>query len=268
MRGGPPPVRGPLPPVDVHDLDPDTFLEEVHSFEFWFQAVEGYLSGLTYGHSPDTAEAPLTELERDRLITVLCNYCLGETAALEGASGLIAIAPNRLAKVFLATQVADEGRHLEVLLHRLHDLAVADPEAEVARRASRSLRLFKDRLLELVAGSDWEAAIFAQNVILEALEFAVFHSHAQTADPVTREVLQGIIKDERRHIGFGENELGRRLRSAPHTRARLARVKKELDHLVIDALNETMNAIATPPDERQRLARAYLESVERLGFAS
>jgi 1,2-phenylacetyl-CoA epoxidase catalytic subunit len=255
------------PPGDVHDLDPDVFLEEVHSFEFWFQSVEGYLSGLRYGHRPETPEADLGELERDRLITVLCNYCIGETAALEGASGLIAIAPNRLAKVFLATQVADEGRHLEVLLHRLRDLAVADPEGEVQRRASRGLLLFKQRLLELVAGSDWEAAIFAQNVILEALEFAVFHSHAQSADPVTREVLQGIIKDERRHIGFGENELGRRLRGAPHVRARLSRVKRELDHLVLDALNETMHAIATPAAERERLGRAYLESVERLGFS-
>jgi len=132
----------------------------------------------------------MTELERDRLVTVLCNYCIGETAALEGASGLIAFAPNRLAKVFLATQVADEGRHLEVLLHRMRELGVAQPEVEMERRAGRSIQLFRQRLLELVASRDWEAAIFAQNVILEALEFAVFHSHAQSADPITREVLQ------------------------------------------------------------------------------
>ena len=253
--------------MDIHDLEPEEFLEEVHSFEFWFQAVEGYLTGLTWGHRPDTVEAALSALERDRLTTVLCNYCVGETAALEGASGLIAFAPNRLAKVFLATQVADEGRHLEVLQHRLRDLGVAQPELEIERRASRSLQLFRRRLLELVASRDWEAAIFAQNVILEALEFAVFHSHAQTADPITREVLQGIIKDERRHIGFGENELGRRLATAPHIRARLGRVKTELDHLVLDALEETMLSIAALPDERNRLGRAYLESVERLGFA-
>ena len=253
-------------PMDIHDLEPEQFLEEVHSFEFWFQAVEGYLTGLTWGHRPDTVEAPMTEIERDRLITVLCNYCVGETAALEGASGLIGFAPNRLAKVFLSTQVADEGRHLEVLLHRLRELGVAQPEVEMEKRASRSILLFRQRLLELVASRDWEAAIFAQNVILEALEFAVFHSHAQTADPITREVLQGIIKDERRHIGFGENELGRRLAVAPHIRARLGRVKSELDHLVLDSLEETMLAIATPQDERGRIGRTYLESVERLGF--
>ena len=253
--------------MDVHDLEPEQFLEEVHSFEFWFQAVEGYLSGLTWGHKPETAEVPQTDLERDRLITVLCNYCVGETAALEGASGLIGFAPNRQAKVFLSTQVADEGRHLEVLLHRLRDLGVAQPEAEVERRASRSILLFRQRLLELVASRDWEAAIFAQNVILEALEFAVFHSHAQTADPITREVLQGIIKDERRHIGFGENELGRRLKLTPHIRARLGEVKKELDHLVLESFEETLRALAVPAAERPELGRHYLEVVARLGFA-
>jgi 1,2-phenylacetyl-CoA epoxidase catalytic subunit len=260
------PTHSPSTPADIHDLDPQTFLEEVHSFEFWFQAVEGYLSGRTYGHLPETAEVPMTEIERDHLITVLCNYCVGETAALEGASGLIAIAPNRLAKVFLATQVADEGRHLEVFLHRLKCLGVADPEVEVERRASRSLLLFKRRLLELVAGKDWEAAIFAQNVILEALEFAVFHSHAQGADPVTREVLLGVVKDERRHIGFGENEIGRRLARSPHIRARIGQVKKDLDQLVFDTLEETMRTIGLPNDERVRLGSAYRESVERLGF--
>jgi 1,2-phenylacetyl-CoA epoxidase catalytic subunit len=257
-----------VPPVDVHDLEPEAFLEEVHSFEFWFQAVEGYLSGLTYGYRPTTPDAALGATERERLITVLCNYCVGETAALEGASGLIAIAPNRLAKIFLATQVADEGRHLEVLLHRMRMLGVADPEAEVERRASRSLVQFKQRLLDLVAGRDWEAAILAQNVILEALEFAVFQSHAHNADPITREVLQGIVKDERRHMGFGENELGRRLISAPHIRARLGQVKRELDHLVLDTLEETMREIGVAAEERQRLGHTYLETAERLGLRS
>jgi hypothetical protein len=256
----------PATPVDVHDLDPATFYEEVHSFEFWFQAVEGYLSGSTWGHRPETAEVEFSSLERERLVTVLCNYCVGETAALEGASGLIAIAPNRLVKVFLATQVADEGRHLEVFHRRMRDLGVGDPEAEVERRAARSLLLFKRRLLELVAGKDWEAAIFAQNVILESLELAVFHSHAQTADPITGEILKGVIKDERRHIGFGENELGRRLASAPHIRARIGQIKREMDHLVLDTLEETTRNIGLERDEQTRLGRIYLESVERLGF--
>jgi hypothetical protein len=254
-------------PREVHDLDHETFLEEVHSFGFWFQAVEGYLAGTVDGHRPDTRDEPPTGAERERLVTTLCNYCVGETAALEGASGLVAIAPNRIVKVFLATQVADEGRHLEVLLRRLRALGVADPEAEVERRASPSLQVFRRRLLELVAGRDWEAAIFAQNVILESLEFAVFHTHARNADPVTRDILELVIKDERRHIGFGENELGRRLASSPHIRARLGQVRKELDHVVVDLLETTAREIGVEPEEQERLGRAYRESVSRLGFA-
>jgi 1,2-phenylacetyl-CoA epoxidase catalytic subunit len=252
---------------DVHALDPESFLEEVHSFEFWFHSVEGYLSGQTYGHRPDVHGAPLAPDERERLVTVLCNYCIGETAALEGASGLVAIAPNRHTKVFLATQVVDEGRHLEVLLHRLTDVGVHAPEAEIERRATRSLLQFKRRLLELVETRDWEAAIFAQNVILEAMEFTVFQTHARTADLVTREVLNGIVKDERRHMGFGENELGRRLKLTPHIRARLGEVKKELDHLVLESFEETLRALAVPAAERPELGRHYLEVVARLGFA-
>jgi len=253
---------------EVHDLDPQAFLEEVHSFEFWFHAVEGYLSGSTWGHRPDLPDEPLAPADRERLVTVLCNYCIGETAALDGASGLIAIAPSRITKVFLATQVADEGRHLEVFLRRLRDFGVADAETEVERRGSRSLLLFRQRLLELVASKDWEAALFAQNVILESLEFAVFQAHAADADPVTAEILRNVVKDERRHIGFGENELGRRLAASPHIRARLGQTKKELDHLVLDALEETARLIGLEHSEQDRLGRMYLGSVERLGFAS
>ncbi|CAG1001027.1 hypothetical protein MYXO_03014 [Myxococcaceae bacterium] len=255
------------PGTDVHAFAPDRFIEEVHSFEFWFQAVEGYLSETRYGRRPETPDVRLDDAERDRLVTVLCNYCVGETAALEGASGLVAIAPNRLTKIFLSTQVVDEGRHLEVLLHRLGDLGVASPEAEIEKRASRSLLAFKKRLLDLVAGKDWEAAIFAQNVILEALEFTVFQAHAETADPVTRDVLLGIVKDERRHIGFGENELGRRLKTSPTTRVRLGAIQRELDPLVLAACDETLAQLGTPRSERPEVGRSYLAAVERLGFA-
>jgi 1,2-phenylacetyl-CoA epoxidase catalytic subunit len=250
-----------------HDLSPEEFREQVHSFEFWFGAVQGYLDGLEFGHRPGAAATPLPDAERERLVTVLCSYCVGETAALEGAGGLIELAPNRATKVFLSTQTVDEGRHLEVLTHRLRELGVPDVEAEIARRASPSLLAFKRRLLELVHGGDWSAAVFAQNVILEALEFSVFQRHAASADPITREVLLGIVKDERRHIGFGENELGRRIRFEPALRARLTLVRRELDALVLDTFEHTLAELGAPRSEHADLGRQYRETVERLGFA-
>lgn len=250
--------------MDVHDLEPRAFLEEVHSFEFWFQAVEGYLSGLTFGHRADAPKESLSAETREGLVGALCNYCVGETAALEASSGLIAIAPDRLSKIFLSTQVADEGRHLEVFMRRLRDLGVDDPEAEVARRASPSMHTFRTRLLELVDGKEWDAAIFAQNVILESLEFVTFSRHAREADAVTAEVLEGIVKDERRHMGFGENVLGRRLAQAPERRVRLREFRAELDHLVLDTLSDTIRHMRLPRSDEQDLGRMYREAVERL----
>jgi 1,2-phenylacetyl-CoA epoxidase catalytic subunit len=163
--------------------------------------------------------------------------------------------------------VVDEGRHVEVFLHRLRELGVEEPELEAQRRANPRLLEFRRRLLELVAGRDWEAALFAQNVILEAMEFAVFETHARTADPITRDVLQRIVKDERRHIGFGENALGRALREFPELRLRLRRVKRELDDLVLATFRETISQIAASSAEELELGRTYLAASKRLGLA-
>jgi 1,2-phenylacetyl-CoA epoxidase catalytic subunit len=252
--------------ADLHATAPAAFAERVRSFEFWFGAVQGYLEGTEYGHSA-AAPPELGEAERERLITVLCSYCVGETAALEGAGALIRVAPTRVEKVFLATQTVDEGRHLEVLAHRLSELGVANVEAEVARRAHPSLLAFKARLLALVAGGEWEAALFAQNVILEAMEFAAFDRHARAADPRTREILLGIVKDERRHMGFGENELGRRAQADPRLRDRLRGVRAELEPLVLESFEHTLEAIGAPHASARELASEYRSAVARLGVA-
>ena len=261
--------HSPVPdaPYDLHALEPEDFYAEVHSFEHWFGAVADYLSNLDHGHRSDIAEGPMGVAERDRLISTLCSYAVAETTALEASSGLVALAPNRSAKIFLATQAVDEGRHVEVILHRLRELGVADPEAEVSRRAGASIQRFRDRLLRLVEAREWDAAIFAQNIALETMEFTVFHAHARVADPVTRDLLERILRDERRHIGFGENELGRRLRQQPKRRLWLGTVKSELDPLVLQTFEETLEELHIPREQRPLLGRDYLQAVGRSGLS-
>ncbi len=254
--------------VEIHARDHDAFLKEVHSFEFWFQSVEGYLNQHPYGVDP---AAPIPEIggaERDALVATLSTYCVGEVAALDGASGMIRFAPNRQAKIFLATQAVDEARHLEVMLHRLAELGVTDAEGEFESRANRNLLAFREKLGEFVEAKDWEASVLAQNVILESMEFAAFHSHMQTADVRTAEMLAGVLKDERRHMGFGENDLGRHLAQAPHARARLQRIKRELDALVLATFEGSQRELGVPASDRLQLGRLYLDTVARLGFAA
>lgn len=254
--------------VEPHLLDEEDFRREVQSFAFWFETVEGYLSERPHGYDPDLPEAPLTDGGREALVTILCNYCVGEAAALEASSGLVRLAPNHHARIFMATQAVDEARHLEVFLHRLRDLGVADPNAEVDARANPGLRELRRRLLELVDVGDWEAAVFAQNVVLESMEDTVFRYHEAVADPVTSQVLAGVVADERRHLGFGENDLGRWLIDHPDGRERLAALRAELDPLVLRAFDGACEDLGLSRDERPTLGRDYLEAIERLGLTS
>jgi 1,2-phenylacetyl-CoA epoxidase catalytic subunit len=253
--------------TEPHQLDDTAFYDEVQSFEFWFDSVEGYLSGRDYGHDPSIEPATLGEDETDRLITILSSYCVGETAALEGAAGLVRLAPNHSAKVFMATQVADEARHLEVFMHRLGELGVTDPEATIARRANPGLNDFRTKLLALIDDGDWAAAVFAQNVILETMEYTVFRAHAGTADPVTADVLRGVVSDERRHMGFGESDLGRRLSHEPSTRTRLREIKADLDPIVLNVFEAAFDDAGIPRERRPDLGREYLDTIERLALS-
>jgi 1,2-phenylacetyl-CoA epoxidase catalytic subunit len=258
--------------LEPHSLGDEEFDDETHSFDFWFGAVEGYLTDRPYGHLAATADTLLDssvfdDRERDRLITTLCNYCTGETAALEGASGLVRLAPNHNSKIFMATQVVDEARHLEVFLRRLADLGVDDPEAEIEKRANPALLEFKDALLDLVDNDDWSSAVFAQNVILETMEYTVFRAHAENADPVTAEVLRGVISDERRHLGFGETHIGRGLGDGSADRARLQELRGHFESLVLRVFEDALDDVAIPRDERPELGRDYLQTIERLGMA-
>jgi 1,2-phenylacetyl-CoA epoxidase catalytic subunit len=255
-------------PAEIHARDYGAFLEEVHSFEFWFQSVEGYLASHPFGVDPASPIPKLEEPERDSLVATLSTYCVGEIAALDGASGMISFAPNRHAKIFLATQAVDEARHLEVMLHRLAELGVTDVEREFEARANPNLLAFRKRLQEFVEAKDWEASLFAQNVILESMEFAAFHSHMKTADARTAEMLAGVLKDERRHMGFGENDLGRHLTHSPHARTRLQEIKKELDALVLATFEDSLRGLGLPASDRPEVGRLYLETVARLGFES
>ena len=158
------------------------------------------------------------------------------------------------------------GVNIPLCIIPLWDAQLA--RAEVERRANPGLLAFKERLLRFVDAGDWEAAVFAQNVVLESMEDTVFRFHASVADPKTQQVLEGVVADERRHLGFGENDLGRRLARHPEDRERLTAVRAELDPLVLRSFEEAYEALGLGRDDRPSLGRDYLHSVERLGLTA
>lgn len=125
---------------------------------------------------------------------------------------------------------------------------------------------FKRRLLELVDIGDWDASVFALNVLLETLEFTVFRHHARSADAITSEVLDGVISDERRHLGFGENTLGHHLMIHPDDRVRLNEMETDRAALVLGAFEGAYDDLGLTGDHRPEPGRDYLEAVEGLGL--
>jgi len=60
--------------IEIHARDHESFLREVHSFEFWFQSVEGYLVEHPYGVDPKAPTPELEETEKEALISTLSTY--------------------------------------------------------------------------------------------------------------------------------------------------------------------------------------------------
>jgi hypothetical protein len=98
------------------------------------------------------------------------------------------------------------------------------------------------------------------------MEYTVFRLHASTADAVTRDVLAGVISDERRHAGFGENDLGRALAVDPSGRGRLCEIRTRLDAMVLGVFEAALTDIGAPVEGQRQLALEYLDTVERLGL--
>jgi hypothetical protein len=79
--------------------------------------------------------------------------------------------------------------------------------------------------------------------------------------------VEAVIKDERRHMGFGENELGKRAAHDSRLRDRLRDVRAELEPLVLQSFEHTLETVGAPRVDASELANEYRATVARLGIA-
>jgi hypothetical protein len=97
------------------------------------------------------------------------------------------------------------------------------------------------------------------------MEFTTFEAHARTADPITSDMLGRMIRDERRHMGFGESQLGQSLQTDPGLASRLSRLKADLDPIVLRTFEDSLERLGVPAERRHLLGQDYLAAVGRLG---
>jgi hypothetical protein len=239
-----------------------------YSIQSWLEsAPQGYLEHTEYGHAPGEKEPALildNPVMRAAAIRTTVQLVVGERCALAASSGLINSAPDEASKRFLATQTIDEARHVEVFTQRLLDLGVRKSELEDALKthANPHLVKFAEVLLEKVDKKDFVAGVVGQNVILEGMAFHVFelmYAGNQTVNPKFAHTLSGVIADERRHVGFGENRIGSLIRESPERKPEVQKMQRDMSYHML----ATFAAAFRDTTERDEMERITQEAERR-----
>ncbi|WP_234042587.1 ferritin-like domain-containing protein [Streptomyces marianii] len=118
----------------------------------------------------------------------------GEQGALLATSRLVTMAPDMDTKMFAASQVTDEARHVEAYARYVDLLG-----------NSYAINPSLKRMLDtVVAESRWDIVFLGMQIIVEGLALAAFRlEHTRSFDPVIAQLTQLVAKDEARHVAFG-----------------------------------------------------------------
>ncbi|HUN51226.1 MAG TPA: ferritin-like domain-containing protein [Candidatus Sulfotelmatobacter sp.] len=189
-------------------------LVDIHGTRFW--------DGLT--------EAQRVELNHRVSRWRLSTLVHGEHGAMLLCSQLVEHVVGQDAKLFQATQVADEARHNEVL-QRYLDLRLDGRPYPIAG----NVREIFDTLLTT---SSWHLKTIGLQLVAETFAVSLFRMLAESSkDQVLRQVCRRILQDEARHMGFAMLALPAVIGEASEAE------RREMEDFAVWALNRTLTGI-------------------------
>jgi hypothetical protein len=125
----------------------------------------------------------------------LSQFLHGEQGALIVASQLVGGVPWMDAKYYAGTQTMDEARHVEVFCRYLRE------KLEWEWPINESLKELLDATIQ---DSRWDFKYLGMQIIIEGLAMAAFGNLYQIAkEPLLKELIRYVMKDESRHVAFG-----------------------------------------------------------------
>jgi hypothetical protein len=137
----------------------------------------------------------LPNLRRHASSYLLSNFLHGELGALLATSQLVCCVPDPEAKLYAASQVMDEARHVEAYERYLRE------KIELTYPVSPHL---EQLLQEILRESRWDLKFLGMQIMVEGLALAAFGVISQTSqEPLIREIVRMIMLDESRHVAFG-----------------------------------------------------------------
>jgi hypothetical protein len=142
----------------------------------------------------------------------LSQFLHGEQGALIVASQLVGGVPWIEAKYYAGSQTMDEARHVEVFSRYLREKL----EWEWPINAS-----LKELLDATIKDARWDFKYLGMQIIIEGLAMAAFGNLFQVAkEPLLKELLRYVMKDESRHVAFGVLSLKDHYRDMPASEIR------------------------------------------------
>jgi hypothetical protein len=125
----------------------------------------------------------------------MSQFLHGEQGALLVASQLVSCAPTYDGKLYASSQTFDEARHVEVFSRYLEE------KTHLMYPVNRHLKALLDKIL---TDPRWDLKFIGMQLIIESLALAAFHvQKANAADPLLRDILELVTRDEARHVAFG-----------------------------------------------------------------
>ena len=125
---------------------------------------------------------------------LLSQFLHGEQGALMTASALTHAVPDYDAKLYCATQTMDEARHVEVYNRYVNKLAMVYPVSP----------WLKELIDATLAANHYAKILVGMNMVVEGLALAAFHNmRRQTTCPLLRSLTEYVLRDESRHVAFG-----------------------------------------------------------------
>ncbi|GAB5415096.1 MAG: hypothetical protein Cons2KO_26990 [Congregibacter sp.] len=157
--------------MNLHEYEPYLAMDEATQKEFWLHMNAWSLS----------------------------QFLHGEQGALLVASQLCSCAPTLSAKLYAGSQTFDEARHVEVFNKYLQErIGVMYP-------INTHLKSIIDKIL---TDPRWDLKFIGMQIVIEGLALSAFNTTRETTpDPVLKDVVYLVTRDEARHVTFGVNYL-------------------------------------------------------------
>ncbi len=148
-----------------------------------------------YGPYKKLSQKEKREFNHAQISWQLSQFMHGEQGAMIVASQLVSAVPWMDAKLYASSQTMDEARHVEVFSRYLRD------KLEWEWPINPNLKSLLDTI---ILHGEWDFKYLGMQILVEGLAMAAFANlHQLAEEPLIKEVVHNVMRDESRHVAFG-----------------------------------------------------------------